>query len=98
MKELHLKALQAYLEMLQIHINTKTTDLVFHEKTADFYEKLFSIAHQIGERYIDKDGKLRDDSLESQKQRAHDIIKNLQNDIEVYVKTNTLSLGTDDLL
>jgi hypothetical protein len=33
--------------MLEIHIDTKTKDLVFHEKTADFYEKLFDISHQI---------------------------------------------------
>ena len=98
MKDLHQKALQAYLEMLQIHINTKTSDLVFHEKTADFYEKLFEIAHQIGERYVDLDGQLRDDSLESQKQRAHDIIKSLKTDIENYVENNSLTLGTDDLL
>ena len=39
------KALKAYLEMLEIHIDTKTTDIVFHEKTQDFYEKLF------GKRY-----------------------------------------------
>gem|GEM_PF-1757173 len=47
MKELYQKALKAYLEMLEIHIDTKTTDVVFHEKTGDFYEKLFSIAHSI---------------------------------------------------
>jgi len=47
MKQLYQKALTAYLEMLEIHIDTKTTDIVFHEKTADFYEKLFNIAHQI---------------------------------------------------
>ncbi len=98
MKQLHKKALEVYLELLQIHINTKTTDIVFHEKTADFYEKLFEISHKIGERYIDLDGQLRDDNLESQKQRAYDIIKNLKNEIENYVNNNSLSLGTDDLL
>jgi hypothetical protein len=33
--------------MLEIHIDTKSTDVVFHEKTGDFYEKLFSVAHAI---------------------------------------------------
>lgn len=98
MKDLHQKALTAYLEMLQIHINTKTSDLLFHEKTADFYEKLFEVAHQIGERYVDLDGQLRDDSLYLQKQRAHDIIKNFKNELEQYVENNSLTLGTDDLL
>jgi hypothetical protein len=47
MKDLYLKAIKAYIEMLEIHIDTKTKDLLFHEKTADFYEKLFDTAHQI---------------------------------------------------
>lgn len=98
MKELHLKALKAYLEMLEIHIDTKTQDLVFHEKTADFYEKLFSIAHQIWERYVDLDGKLRNESLDDKKKRANEIIKNLRLELEKFEKDNDLSLWTQDLI
>jgi hypothetical protein len=47
MKELHQKALKAYIDMLQIHIDTKTSDERFHEMTAGFYETLFKIAHEI---------------------------------------------------
>lgn len=98
MKELYQKALKAYLEMLEIHIDTKTTDLLFHEKTWDFYEKLFDVAHQIWERYVDLDWNLRNDSLEEKKKRANEIISNLKKEIEVYQAKNDLTLWTDDLL
>ncbi len=98
MKDLYLKAIKAYIEMLEIHIDTKTKDLLFHEKTADFYEKLFDTAHQIWERYVDLDGNLRDDSIESKKKRANEIIKNLKKEIEDYEKNNKLTLWTQDLL
>jgi hypothetical protein len=47
MKDLYLKGLKAYLEMLEIHIDTKTKDPVFHKATEEMYEKLFDVAHQI---------------------------------------------------
>lgn len=98
MKTLYQKALKAYLEMLEIHIDTKTTDIVFHEKTQDFYEKLFDVAHSIWERFVDLDGNLRDDSLEDKKKRANEIISNLQKEIESYHKNNEMTLWTEDLL
>ncbi len=47
MNKLHEKALKAYINMLQIHIDTKTSDERFHEMTEGFYEALFKIAHEI---------------------------------------------------
>ncbi len=98
MKDLYKKALQAYIEMLEIHIDTKTSDLLFHRETAEFYEKLFSVAHSIGERYIDLDWNLFDSSLSEKKKRANEIISNLRKEIEQYQSNNELSLWTDDLL
>jgi len=98
MKELYQKALKAYLEMLEIHIDTKTTDIVFHEKTGDFYEKLFSVAHAIWERYVDLDGNLRSDNLWEKQKRANEIIANLKKEIEMFQANNELTLWTDDLL
>lgn len=98
MKQLYQKALESYLEMLEIHIDTKTTDIVFHEKTWDFYEKLFNVAHQIWERYVDLDWNLRNDSLEEKKKRVNEIISNLKKEIENYQANNDLTLWTDDLL
>lgn len=98
MKELHLKALKAYLEMLEIHIDTKTKDLVFHEKTADFYEKLFDVAHKLWERYIDLWWDLRGDDIISKKKRANQIISELKEEIEKYKENNKVTLWTEDLL
>jgi DNA-binding ferritin-like protein len=53
MQEIYKKALASYLEMLEIHIDTKTKDATFHEKTNEFYDVLFDVAHKIGERYVD---------------------------------------------
>ncbi|MDR1988385.1 MAG: hypothetical protein LBQ24_06795 [Candidatus Peribacteria bacterium] len=45
--ELHEKAIKAYIEMLQIHITTKTVDTTFHKATEDFYTTLFNVLHKI---------------------------------------------------
>lgn len=98
MKELHLKALKAYLEMLEIHIDTKTKDPIFHSKTEEFYEKMFDVAHEIWEKYVDLWWDVRDDDLEAKKKRANELIKNLIKDIEDYKEKNEITLWTEDLL
>lgn len=98
MKELYQKALKAYLEMFEIHMNTKTTDKVFHEATEWFYETLFDVAHKVWERYVDKWGKLNELSLDEQKKRANEIIQNLRKDLEDFAENNELSLWTEDLI
>jgi len=47
MKNLYEKALLAYTNMLTLHIDTKTTDSLFHSETENYYNVLFDIAHQI---------------------------------------------------
>lgn len=98
MEKLHRKALEAYIEMLSIHIDTKTTDLGFHKETENFYEVLFKVAHDIWEKYVDLGGKLLDSSLEEKKQRANSIISDLRKEIENYKENNKVSLWTEDLL
>ncbi|MCH2188596.1 hypothetical protein MK079_02085 [Candidatus Gracilibacteria bacterium] len=98
MKELHKKALQAYIEMLTIHIDTKTTDPVFHPATEEMYEALFEVAHKLGEKHVDLGGNLIDDSLESKKSQAVSILENLKKDIEDHHASNDVTLGTEDLL
>nr|MDD3720389.1 hypothetical protein [Candidatus Gracilibacteria bacterium] len=98
MKKLYTKALAAYLEMLEIHIDTKTKDVTFHEKTNVFYDTLFDVAHKIGERYVDSGGDLRTDSLTEKKKRANKIISDLKMELEKYDIDNNLSLGTQDLI
>lgn len=97
MRELHEKALKAYIDMLQIHIDTKTSDERFHEMTEGFYETLFRIAHEIWEKHVDLGGNVLDNSLEDKKKEANKIIVNLRKEIESYVANNDLTLGSEDL-
>lgn len=98
MKELHLKAIKAYLEMLSIHIDTKTSDADFHKNTESFYEALFEVAHKLWEKYVDLWGKLSESSLEEKKMKANSIIENIRKEIENYKENNKVSLWTEDLL
>jgi len=98
MKELHLKAIKAYIDMLSIHIDTKTKDTVFHKETEDFYNSLFDIAHKIWEKYVDLWWSLSETSLEDKKNKANSIIENLRKEIENYKENNEVSLWTEDLL
>lgn len=98
MKQLHEKALKAYIDMLRLHIDTKTTDVVFHETTEGFYETLFKVAHEIWEKHVDLGGSFEDSSLDDKKTKAHEIIKNLRKDLEDFKENNEVSLGTEDLL
>jgi len=98
MNDLYKKAMEAYLEMVSIHIDTKTQDLWFHKTTEEFYDKLFSVAHRIWERYVDLGGKVNELSLQEKKKRANEIISNLLKDIEEYRSKNELTLGTDWLI
>lgn len=97
MKELHFKAIKAYIEMLSIHIDTKTTDVVFHKETEWFYDSLFEVAHKIWEKYVDLWGKLSETSLEEKKKQANSIIVNLRKEIEIYKENNKITLWTEDL-
>jgi len=98
MKDLHLKAIKAYIEMLSIHIDTKTSDIVFHKETEWFYETLFEVAHKIWERHVDLWGKLSETNLEEKKKKANEIIASIRKEIENYEANNKVSLWTQDLL
>ncbi len=100
MKKLYKKAIEAYVEMLMIHIETKTKDHVFHKITEDFYETLFDIAHDIWEKNVDLGNNLSENKLDSNKakERANEIISKLRKDIEEYKNENEITLGTEDLL
>ncbi len=98
MKDLHKKAIEAYIEMLTIHIDTKGKDIDFHKENEGFYETLFNVAHKVWEKYTDLGGELESTSLDEKKQRAHDIIKELIGEIEKYKEENEISLWTEDLL
>jgi hypothetical protein len=47
MKPIYESALQAYLTLLSLHIDSKTSDTVFHKASENFYETLFEVAHKL---------------------------------------------------
>lgn len=44
---------QLYKTVLLAHIQTKTTESQFHEKSQEFYELLFEVFHLISEKRVD---------------------------------------------
>lgn len=100
MKELFAKALLAYVEMLEIHLDCKTTDKNLHERTNDFYDLLFDIAHSVWERFIDNWGWLRSDhnDCSMQSEASLQLLVNLKSEIEKSIESKWLSVWEDNLL
>lgn len=98
MKNLYEKAIIAYINMLKIHINTKTKDNLFHKETENFYLELFNIAHLVWEKHVDLWDFLQEKKLSDEKKDVYEIISNLKEEIERYKEKNKVSLGTEDLL
>lgn len=97
MKDLFAKALIAYVELLEIHIDSKTGDEPFHEKTWEFYELLFNIAHDIWERYVDLWEALRSDQWDcsAQANRVVELLTTLKDELE---SVEWVSKGTENLI
>lgn len=97
MQELFAAALLAYVEMLEIHIDTKTGNEPFHRKTEWFYEWLFDIAHDIWERYVDLWWHLREDTgnCEAQANKVVEILMWLKDKLE---KVEWVSKWTENLI
>lgn len=97
MQELFAAALLAYVEMLEIHIDTKTWSEPLHRKTEEFYEWLFDIAHDIWERYVDLWWHIREDTgnCEVQSNRVVEILMDLKSKLE---KVDWVSKGTENLI
>ncbi len=98
MLQLYKKALESYIKILEIHINTKTQDYILHQATEKFYETLFEVAHLIWEKYVDLWWELLNKDTVEQKNEVLEIIEDLQKEISNYAKNNEISLWTEDLL
>lgn len=98
MKNLYQKAMDAYLEMFLLHIDTKTTDDGFHAASEWFYESLFDITHKIGERAVDLGDHFTTTSNEEKHKRALELMQNLLADIEGQIKSGGVTPGTKRLL
>lgn len=64
MNDIYVKALKAYIEILSIHISSKSKDNLFHKETENFYEILFDIAHDLWEKEVDLWKNIREDTLQ----------------------------------
>lgn len=97
LEEIYVKALLAYVEMLEIHIDTKNWSEPFHRKTWDFYELLFSIAHDIWERNVDLWWTIRKDhgNCVNQSVRVIKILTSLKEELE---SIEWVSKWTENLL
>jgi len=98
MEKIFQKALEAHKAMLLLHIDSKTLDHDFHQATESFYEGLFDVAHQLGEKHVDLWSHHEPSNIKTKKQQAFDTIKKLREEIESYSRENKLTLGTEDLL
>ncbi len=98
MQNLYKDLLDNYIEMLDIHIDCKQTDMPFHEETEHFYEKLFEIAHELGERHVDDWHRTRTDSLDEQKQRANDIANDTVRKIQDQLESENISIEARQML
>lgn len=63
-----------YTQVLLAHIQTKTVDSQFHEKSAEFYKLLFEVFHTISEK--------RQDTKEDPAGDCHSLKKSTYNAIE----------------
>lgn len=84
MQEIYVAALLAYIEILEIHIDTKSGNEPLHRKTWEFYEWLFEIAHWLGERHVDLGGHVREDTgnCDAQASRVVEILLDLKAKLE----------------
>jgi hypothetical protein len=89
------KLFDLFKKTLIAHINTKTTNPLFHEKSQEFYELLFDCFHQISEKEQD----VSDEATEHTKpieetysalEKAKEIIEEMINDEP--------TIGMDNLL
>ena len=78
--------LKAYIEVLKIHIGTKTIDRNwnFHTFTEDVYEKLFDVFHLLAERMEDiEKWEYTIEDCEESKQKIYDIIEQIKDKVEL---------------
>ena len=97
MNKLYWEALKAYIEVLELHIDTKTNDYIFHKESENIYKELFEIAHSLGEKHVDLWWTIDWKTLDKRKKSLL-ILQNLKEKIEKYKQEENVSLWTEDLL
>lgn len=87
---------EIYKQILSAHIKTKTVCPLFHEKSADFYELLFDIFHEISEKRQDIEVDMPWDE-KALIQQTYDNLEETKSIIEEMINSNK-NIGMDNLL
>lgn len=90
------KLFSIYKRMLELHIWTKTTDLLFHQASKEFYTLLFSVFHEISEKRQDNELDVSTDCKVAGTE-AYDLLEEAKDEIEKMIKEDN-SFGMDNLL
>lgn len=71
--------------MLELHIGTKTTGLLFHQASKDFYGLLFSVFHDISEKRQDNE---KDEAIDCEVawKEAYYLLEEAKEEIEMLIK------------
>ena len=89
------RKLQIYIELLLLHIWTKTICPLFHEKSQDWYELGFDIIHEILEK--NQDLEIDEVAEEWYEQKAYDLLEEYKTILEEEIDSND-AIGKDNLL
>ena len=79
------KLFSIYKRLLELHIQTKTTDLVFHQASEKFYDLMFSVFHDISEKRQDNELDVAID-CEVAWQEAYDLLEEAKAEIESMIE------------
>ena len=90
------KLFNLYKQVLIAHIQTKTTDSLFHERSQDFYETLFEVFHAISEKRQDTEEDESGD-CKTLTEQTYDNLEEAKSIVEDMVGDNN-SIWMDNLL
>lgn len=76
---------EVYKRLFILHIETKTIDSQFHEKSQEFYEEMFAIVHEIAEKRQDIEADAPTDA--KYWKEAYDLIEESKQIIEKMINT-----------
>jgi DNA-binding ferritin-like protein len=90
------RALDTYITLLVLHINTKTKDPIFHKESESFYKEVFEMFHSIWERSVDL--WLAIDTNNDYSETAFAKLKLLLESVESTIRDWSLTVWTESLL
>ena len=86
----------AFQRVLEIHVKTKTKDIVFHDFTKSVYEKLFDVFHNIAEKGEDIKKGLPAEDVQAMKNETYELVEHVKELVDGMKDKH--STGMDDLI